>query len=600
MKLLELLAPARNADSAFAAIDHGADAVYIGAPKFGARQSAGNSLEDIARTVEYAHRYGVRVHAALNTLIYQKELLAAERIAREVVATGIDALIVQDMAFTQMGLPVELHASTQLFNTSPERVKFLQDVGFTRVVLERALSLEQIAAIREAAPNIELEGFIHGAICVGMSGRCYLSQALSGRSGNRGECMQACRLKFDLVSESGREIIKGKHLLSVKDLNLSTHIAALIDSGVTSFKIEGRLKEIGYTKNIVAHYRKILDEQIAQRSGFGRSSQGESKIEFTPNPAKSFSRGESNYLLDGQRQELASFDTPKSTGEKIGTVCRVSKKGFLVDSSAQLTAGDGICYKLGKEIVGTNINAINGNEVQPNRVDNIAVGTEVFRNFDKSFNDSLERGTAERKIALKAVIDITPSLLKLTYTDSYGNSTQCQAEGSFDQAKSPEKMASIIEEQLSKCGDTEFAVEAIETTGEVLFIPSSQLAQLRREALMQLRKVRAERVVKPALFVEQQAQYPFKSLGGEDNVTNSLAHSFYSSHGVEQIADGWDITDNLHGARLMQSGYCIRYEIGECLKRGSTLREELFLRYGKRRLKLKFDCKNCKMEIYEQ
>ncbi len=598
MKQLELLAPARNAESAFAAIDYGADAIYIGASLFGARQSAGNSVEDIARTVEYAHRYGVRVHATFNTLIYERELADAERMAREVVAAGVDALIVQDMAFTQMGLPVELHASTQLFNTSAERIKFLQDVGFARVVLERALTLEQIALIRSVAPKIELESFVHGAICVGMSGRCYLSKALSSRSGNRGDCMQACRLNFDLVTQSGREIIKGKHLLSVKDLNLTDRVGELIDAGVTSFKVEGRLKEIGYTKNIVAHYRAVIDRAIAQRSGFERSSQGVSHVGFVANPSKSFSRGESTYLLDGQQRGLSSFDTPKSTGELIGEVRKTSAKGFVLSGSVDLSAGDGVCYKIGDEFVGTNINAVNGREVFPNRVDKLRVGTPIYRNYDKSFNDLMERSRGDRRVEVSATLSIMPSRLTLAYRDIYGNIAEQSVEGDFPQANSPEKMESVIRSQIGKCGDTEFTVSSVDIDGDVLFVASSLLGQLRRDTIEKLRQVRVNSLMPPPPFRETEGvEYPLKSLSGEDNVVNSLSRKFYTSHGVEQIAKGWDIESNLDGTTLMQSRYCIRFEIGECLKRGSKLREELFLQHGKERLKLEFDCKMCQMNI---
>ncbi|MFR9649606.1 MAG: U32 family peptidase [Rikenellaceae bacterium] len=600
MKRLELLSPARNAEVAFAAIDHGADAIYIGASGFGARQAATNSLEDIARTVEYAHRYGVRVYSTLNTVIFERELASAERLAREVVSTGVDALIIQDMAFTQMNLGVELHASTQMFNTSGEGVKFLQDAGFKRVVLERGLTLSQIQAIASQAPRVELEAFIHGAICVGMSGRCYLSKALSPRSGNRGECMQACRLNFDLEGQSGRKIITGKHLLSVKDMNLSEHIASLIDAGVSSFKIEGRLKDIVYTKNIVSHYRQIIDKEISQRSDIQCSSQGESKISFTPNPAKSFSRGQSCYLLDGMQSGLASFNSPKATGEEIGRVESVTKGGFTLSGRERVSPGDGVCYLSEGKIVGTNVNAVNGREIVPNRRDNLRIGESIYRNFDKLFNDQLEQRCAERKIDIRATIKIDKSGVALSYLDSYENSATREIFTELEPAKNPEKMVDIIKTQLSKSGDTEFRVVDIEIIGEPLFIASSQLSQLRREALLSLREQRLKSLEPNTPFVENRdVIYPTTTLSGEGNVTNSLARKFYSSHGVTQIDKGWDVASSLSGARLMQSRYCIRHEIGECLKEGSKLTEELFLVHGRDRFKLEFNCKKCQMNIYK-
>lgn len=317
MKLVELLAPAKDYAAAAAAVDYGADAVYIGGARFGARQAAGNSAEEIARVVEYAHRFGVRVHATLNTLVWDDELEAAERQARSLIDAGVDALIVQDMALRRMDLPVELHASTQVSNRTPEGARFLGEAGFARVILERNLTLEEIRAIC-AATAAEVECFVHGAVCVGYSGRCFLSRSMSARSGNRGACSQPCRLTWDLTDGKGRTWIAGKHLLSVRDMNLSQRIGDLLDAGVTSFKIEGRLKDLAYIRNVVAHYRRAVDEALALRPGLVRSSVGESVPDFTPDPSKSFTRGESDYFLDGKRAGVASFDTPKAVGEPGG------------------------------------------------------------------------------------------------------------------------------------------------------------------------------------------------------------------------------------------------------------------------------------------
>ncbi len=608
MKLLELLAPARNADSAIAAIDYGADAIYIGAASFGARQSAGNSTKEIARAVEYAHRFGAKVHATLNTVIYDSELKAAERTACEVIDAGVDALIVQDMSFTRMKLPIELHASTQTSNTSPKYIKFLQDVGFKRVVLERALTIEQIKAISKAAPDIELEAFVHGAICVGISGKCYLSRYLTPRSGNRGECSQACRLSYDLVGESGQTLIKNKHLLSVKDLNLSQHLDSLIDAGITSFKIEGRLKEINYTKNIVAYYRGLLDRAIASRDPklFARASEGVSRFDFTADPAKSFSRDNCSYLINGQRDNLASFNTPKAIGELIGTVSRATKTGIVLDSKKEVVAGDGLCYLSNGELLGTNVNSSEGRTLILNRFNGIKVGTPIYRNFDKSFNQALSRNELRRNIEIDAHLTITRIRLTLKYIDRYGNTAVQSVSGEFSPANNPENMREIICRQIAKCGDSEFECHEVEIKGQPLFVPSSMLAALRRQALIVLRATRAKALKKRrqqniAPFKEgKDAKLPITILNGEWNVTNGSARQFYSDHGAKKIADGWDIAPTLKGARLLQSRYCLRQEIGKCLKKGSQLREELFIVRGNCSFRLEFDCKTCQMNIYEK
>ncbi|MBR0393875.1 MAG: U32 family peptidase [Alistipes sp.] len=346
---IELLAPAKDYASAVDAIDCGADAVYIGASRFGARYAAGNSIEDISRVVEYAHRYGARVYATCNTLLFEEEIEDARKQAESLVQAGVDALIIQDMAYTRMGLPIELHASTQTNCVDVERVRFFEQAGFSRAILERSMSAEQIRQVRRNT-SIELEAFIHGAICVCQSGRCFLSRSTSTRSGNRGECSQPCRLSYDLTNGEGETYIKGKHLLSVRDLDLSAHIGELLDAGVTSFKIEGRLKDRIYLRNVVSHYRRILDSEIARRSNCHRASEGVSRIEFTPNPAKSFTRGASEYMFDGKFRGVASFDTPKAIGESIGRIERVTERGFTLDRNHDLATGDGVCFSAAQRL----------------------------------------------------------------------------------------------------------------------------------------------------------------------------------------------------------------------------------------------------------
>ncbi len=605
MKQIELLAPAKNFDAARAAIDHGADAIYIGAPRFGARAAAGNSVEDIARAVEYAHQYGARLYATLNTLIFEEELQSAEEAAREVVAAGVDALIVQDLAFARMGLEVELHSSTQMCNSTPEGARFLAECGFSRIVLERNLTLDEIRSIGDAC-SAELEVFVHGAICVGHSGRCLLSRSMTPtRSGNRGECSQPCRVRYDLTNGEGREIVSGKHLLSVKDMNLTQRIGELIDSGATSLKIEGRLKELSYTKNIVAHYRGVVDRAIAERDGYVRSSAGRSTIEFEPNPAKSFSRGATEYLLDGQRSGLASLDTPKALGEEVGKIVSQRNEKIEVRLTTPLSSGDGVCYVSGGELVGSNVNRIGLNSagegwVELNRAAKIDRHSTLYRNFDRHFEASVESSRTRRKIGVVASVS-SSSAIAVEYRDEEGYIGRATLEVEMEAAKNRAKMEDVLRSQLAKSGDTIFETESVETEqwgGE--FVAVSQLASLRRQALNELKKRRLEGAAAAPhnIFTEDRTiPYPTKIVGGEVGVTNSLAEGFYRDHGVEEIAPSYELAESLTGARVLISSYCIRREIGECLRRGSKLRDELFLKRGDHRFRLEFDCAKCRMSL---
>ncbi|MEG2060638.1 MAG: U32 family peptidase [Alistipes sp.] len=596
MKLIELLAPAKDFQSAVAAVDYGADAVYIGGAKFGARNAACNDTDQIARVVEYAHRYGVRVHATLNTLLYQTELGEAERQARALIAAGVDALIVQDLALRRMNLPVELHASTQMCNRTTEGVRFLGECGFSRVILERALSLDEIRAIC-AATSAEVECFIHGAICVGYSGRCFLSQSLSQRSGNRGACSQPCRLTYDLTNGAGVRYIVGKHLLSVRDLNLSARVGELLDAGVTSFKIEGRLKDTDYIKNGVAHYRRLIDEALAVRPGLQRSSVGESIPDFTPDPSKSFTRGESEYFLSGKRAGVASFDTPKSVGERIGRVTRADRNRFQLDAPHDLASGDGICFVTERGLVGTNVNAIEGDWVWPNRLEGIGVGIEIFRNYDRRFHLALERSRTRRVIVTSAEVCVAADGIVLTFTDSEGVSAVVERRLPLERAKNPDANAATLRMQAAKSGDTIFVVRTVSVVGAEWFVPASLIAELRREGLEQLLQARLRRPIAHRILPEGNAKYPSERISAEENVTNSLAEAFYRDHGVREIERGLDTTTLAAGQRVMRSAYCIRREIGQCLLQHPTLRGELFLERGAARYRLEFDCRRCEMSL---
>ena len=597
---IELLCPARDYRAAIAAIDCGADALYIGAAGFGARRAATNTTEDIARVVDYAHLFGVKVFVTLNTILYESELTEAERLARELIAVGVDALIVQDMAYFEMNLPIPLHASTQMYNMAPDTSRFLEECGFERVILERALSLDEIRAIREAT-TVDLECFVHGAICVGHSGRCYLSRSQSSRSGNRGECSQPCRLTYDLVTERGETLIKGKHLLSVKDFDLSERIGDLIDAGIMSFKIEGRLKDDNYIKNVVSHYRRAIDKALATRPDCRRASVGRSEIEFTPDPKKSFSRDGGEYMFMGKRAGVASLLTPKAVGEYIGCVATVTKRDFRLVGRHTLNAGDGLCFITNEGILGTNINRVEGNTIEPNRMEGIKPGMEVYRNYDHRFTQSVERSRIRRAIDAVCLLRLNSDGITARYTDEEGYSVAVTRSTALDSAKSAEKMRAIAVEQMAKSGDSIFRVTQVDVEGCEWFTTAKLLAEMRREALSRLtverfnghahaRYVRVENTA---------ALYPIKELTPRHNVVNSLAQRFYTRHGVERIERGLDSMPTTLGYEVMESSYCIRREIGECLKRGSKLRDELYIEHGRHRYRLKFDCAKCRMSLID-
>ena len=598
-RYIELLCPARDYRAAIAAIECGADALYIGAESFGARRGATNTTEDIARVVDYAHLFGVRVYVTLNTILYENELKRAEELARRLVEIGVDALIVQDMAYRQMDLPIELHASTQVCNMTPEGAKFLEDSGFTRVILERALSLEEIKSIRKAT-TVDLECFIHGAICVGHSGRCYLSRSQSPRSGNRGECSQSCRLTYDLITETGTTIIKGKHLLSVKDFDLSERIGELIDAGVMSFKIEGRLKDDNYVKNVVSYYRKKIDEALATRPDCAPLSSGHSEVEFTPDPKKSFTRDGGEYMYLGKRAGVASFDTPKAVGEYVGSVAMVSKRDIRIVSRTPLSAGDGLCFIANDGIIGTNINRVEGDRIEPNRIEGIKPGMEVYRNYDHRFTQSVERSRSRRTIGVECSLTLSQSGISATFTDEDGNSVSVERSITLELANNSAKMRAIAEEQMAKSGDSIFSVRSVEVSGEEFFTTAKLLAEVRREALAELASLRADVAIEHDIRKDDgTAQYPLKRLTPQHNVVNSLARQFYYNHGVEHIVDGLDSWASTHGERVMESSYCIRREIGECLKRGSKLKERLYLEHGRHRYLLDFNCAKCQMSLID-
>lgn len=600
MKTLELLAPAKDLATARAAIDSGADAVYMGGPTLGARAAATNSLDDIREAARYAHLFGARLYLTMNTIVWEHELDKAREIAQAAIDAGVDALIVQDLAYTRMGLQgAELHASTQMYNASPERVAFLGKAGFSRIVLERGLTAEQMRECCKAT-EAEIEVFVHGAICVSGSGRCYMSRSLSHRSGNRGECSQPCRQRYDLVDEKGKILRKGLHLLSVKDLDYSDHIGELIDMGAVSFKIEGRLKDEAYVRNITAHYSRLLDEAIATRKGYRRAARGVVKLDFTPTPTKTFTRSGGDYIFRGKRPALASFDTPKAMGEPIGKVAKVGRGWFSLDKPTSLSSGDGVCFISGGELVGTNINSAEGATIRPNRMDGIVVGTPMFRNYDKRFYDTIATTRTRRSLPITLALSGNTSEVRLTAKDELGRECSSTLTQTFDTASKPEVALASMRSSLTKSGGSVFDIVEVEVEfeGQTPFVPTGVLNGLRRELLEKLQEVlMAEGPTKNFAAEDVSVEYPIKHLRGDHNVVNSLARKFYTDHGVEHIDEGYDALADLAGVEVMRTPYCIRREIGHCLKKGSKLSEPLYLAHGTDRYRLRFDCKECMMFV---
>ena len=600
MRRIELLAPAKDYDTAVDAIDCGADAVYIGAGKFGARHSATNSVENIARVTDYAHRYGVKVYATLNTLLFDDELEEARKQALALIDAGVDALIVQDMAYCRMGLPIELHASTQTNCVTADKVRFFEEVGFARAILERSLSKHQIAEIRKAT-TIELETFVHGAICVSQSGRCFFSRSTSERSGNRGECSQPCRLEYDLCNDKGEVIIKSKHLLSVRDLDLSARLGEMIDLGITSFKIEGRLKDRTYVRNIVSLYRQLLDREIAKRNDVERSSVGRSVVEFEPNASRTFTRSAGEYFFDGKCRGVASFDTPKAMGEKIGKIVKADRRGIVLDRKHDLTTGDGVCFIVNGSLIGTNVVGVEGERVQLNRYDGVAVGVELFRNYNRLFSQAVERSRVKRTIAVDLNLKFEQDKIILTATDETGCEESATTPYTFEEVRDRAKGEEALRRQLSRSGDTIFEVQDI-TIENLGFVPMSVVGALRREVFELLEKERIHRIsIRDSVqFIEKRdIKYPVTTLTPQDNVTNRLAREFYADHGVAEIAEGLDCRPSTSGEQVVISDYCIRREIGECLLEKPRLRGDLYLVRGTKKYRLCFDCKKCQMRIID-
>lgn len=612
---IELLAPAKNLECGLEAINHGADAVYIGAPRFGARAAAGNSLQDIAALVEHAHLYNARIYVTVNTILKEEELAETEEMIWDLYRAGVDALIVQDMGITRLNLPpIPLHASTQMDNRTPEKVRFLAEAGFRQVVLARELSLQKISGIHAACPEVALEVFVHGALCVSYSGQCYVSQACFGRSANRGECAQFCRLPFSLTDADGKVIVRNKHLLSLKDLNQSEVLEELLDAGVTSLKIEGRLKDVSYVKNVTAAYRQKLDAIFARRAEYARASSGTCRYTFRPRLDKSFSRGFTHYFLHGRNDGIFSFDTPKSLGEEMGTLKEQRGNYLTVAGLKSFNNGDGVCYldEQGR-LQGFRINRVDTNKLYPaGEMPRIRPRTVLYRNYDQEFEKLLARKSSERKIGISLLMSETAFGFALTATDEDDNSVTLSFPYRKEPARTPQ--ADNLRNQLGKLGNTPFELLSFsmeQSMSASWFLPASVVADWRRqltEKLIVLRRINYRR--ETAVWKQTIHAFPLsaasdkQSLSGITylgNVMNTRAASFYHDHGIASVAPAYE-KQPVPEAVLMFCKHCLRYSMGWCptyQKERSPYREPYFLQgTDGKRFRLEFDCKNCQMKVY--
>lgn len=614
VRYIELLAPARNLECAMAAVDHGADAVYIGASRFGARSSAGNSLEDIASLVVYAHQFRVKVYVTVNTILKDEELADTEKLIWELYRCGVDALIVQDMALLKMKLPpIPLHASTQMDNRTPEKVRFLADQGFSQVVLARELTLDEIRKIHQEC-DVPLEVFVHGALCVSYSGQCYISQHCFGRSANRGECAQFCRLSFDLEDDNGRIITKDKHLLSLKDMNQSEELERLLDAGASSLKIEGRLKDVTYVKNVTAYYREKLDAIFRHRPEYRKASSGNVKLSFTPQLEKSFNRGFTHYFLNGRVPDIFSFNTPKSMGEYVGTVKEVRGRYLVVAGIKSFSNGDGFCYlDESGHLKGFRVNKVENNKLYPMEMPDIKLRTKLYRNYDHAFEVLLDKPSAVRKITVYWTLEDYSEGFKLTCRDEEGISVCCAFP--YEKVLAQKPQADNIRLQLGKLGQTVFEVGRtdIALSGE-WFLPSSVLTEWRRQVLLRLeqaRRINYRQILRnlPTSFTQaldrrrgkQTLCYIPEKLTYTANVMNKQAAAFYREKGAVEIEPAYEKAAQ-PDVPLMFCRHCLRYSLGWCVRNGgvrSPYKEPYYLVSSDgRRFRLEFDCVHCQMKVY--
>ncbi len=600
---LELLAPAKNADFGIEAIKHGADAVYIGGPAFGARYGAGNTTADIARLCEFAHRFRAKVFVALNTILRDDELEDARQLAWKIYEAGADALIIQDMGLLEVELPpIQLHASTQTDNRNPAKVKFLEDAGFSQVVLAREMTIKEVEKVA-AETTLALEYFVHGALCVAYSGQCFISHAHTGRSANRGECSQACRLPYTLIDDKGKTITENQHLLSMKDNNQTANMLELARAGVSSFKIEGRLKDLSYVKNITAHYRQLLDEIIAENPEFTRASSGSSTFTFEPQPEKTFNRGYTDYFANERQDDIGAFDSPAFVGELIGEVIEIGDGWFTVNAEKPFNNGDGICfYDSHGDVVGVRINRAEGTKLFPVEIPaELTEGTTLFRNRDQEFERSLEKDSAERRVAVQPVFAETENGFALTLTDEDAVSVTVDLAHSKEIAQNAERATATLKDSLAKFGNTMFTAQPVELKlSQPWFLPVGALNALRREATEKLEAERLASHPRPprAVPAANPVPYPQDELTYLGNVFNAKARHFYEKHGVSLIADAYEANQEKGMVSLMITRHCLRYSFNLCPKEVKHLKPDpMTLVNGSEKLILKFDCKACEMHV---
>ncbi|MDP3440636.1 MAG: U32 family peptidase, partial [Azonexus sp.] len=582
-------------------------AVYIGGPAFGARANAGNTLADIERLSRHAHRFNAKVFVALNTILRDDELDEARQMAWQAYESGADALIVQDMGLLEMDLPpIQLHASTQTDNRNPAKVKFLEDAGFSQVVLARELSMKEVAAIA-AQTNVALEYFVHGALCVAFSGQCFISHAHTGRSANRGECSQACRLPYTLVDDKGKTITENQHLLSMKDNNQSNNVLALAQAGVSSFKIEGRYKDLSYVKNITAHYRTLLDEVLTGHPEFHRASSGHSTYTFTPQPEKTYNRGYTDYFANDRQDDIGAFDAAGFVGEAIGEVTEIGPNYFMVNAESDFNNGDGVCfYDAHAEVVGFRINRAEGRKLFPVTIpEGLTEGATLFRNHDQAFERALEKESAERLVSIQPLFAETPDGFALTLTDEDGISATVNLKNSENSgkeiAKNPERATATLIEQLGKFGNTMFTAQPAELQlSQAWFLPTGAINALRREATEKLELARLAAYQRPprAEPAANPVPYPQEELTYLGNVFNAKARQFYEKHGVKLIADAYEANEEKGMVSLMITRHCLRFSFNLCPKEVKHLKPDpMTLVNGSEKLILKFDCKACEMHV---
>ncbi|MFA5746580.1 MAG: U32 family peptidase [Candidatus Paceibacterota bacterium] len=628
---LELLAPAKDIVTAEVAILAGADAVYIGGPQFGARSAAGNTWEDIESLVKFAHKYYVKIYLPINTIFYDEERAAVEEMIKKAYDIGVDAIIVQDMGIMEMDLPpIPIFASTQAHNYEPEQVEFFDKAGFQRVILARECSLEQIKKIREKT-KVDLEVFVHGAICVSFSGRCYLSQAMCQRSANRGKCIQACRLPYSLVDSEGTEIVKDKFLLSLKDFNLSASLGELIEAGITSFKIEGRLKSEIYVGNVVAKYRQELDKIIASSKGkYKRPSSGATRLDFEPDLDRTFNRGYTTHFIYGRQKDCVSVDSQKSLGKFVGKVKEKGDGYFTLDRENDLKNADGLCwFDERNDLIGTNINLVEraasaeasaGDpsfvpqacgttageaKIYPNKWLSLKPGMDIYRNLDIAFGKKVVNG-AERRVAVDFVIKETQKGFSVSAKDEDGNTMEMEFAAEKKPAQKPELVEDSWKKQFSRLGDTIFCSRDFSfETSKPYFIPMSVLNDWRRILVSELLKVRAQNY--PKVFAKHQKTdypYPYKELDYSFNVSNALSRAFYERHGAKVSEASFEQQKDVRGKKLMTTRHCLRYFLGACpknLEEGRPqFKEPLFLTYNGKKFRLGFDCARCVMEVWNE